>query len=110
MRHWARARPAPELLIGSEGDVARVARPRLAAGVWFSVNCGRAGRAEVRWLLPLICRLGHVTKKDIGRIQVRERDTRFEISAAAAAGFAAAAARACEAGVEIRPAAAPGEP
>ncbi len=104
LRQHARARPAPEALIGAPSDFARMARPRLATGVWFTLNCGRAERAEVRWLLPLICRVGHVTKKDIGRIAIGAGETRFEIATAAAARFLAALERCTEPGVEIRPA------
>ncbi len=102
LRSYAAAHPAPELLIGGASDSGRIARKRITDGVWFAINCGRSGQAEVRWLLPLICRLGHVTKHDIGRIVVRERETRFEISAAAAPAFEASVARHSEAGVEIR--------
>lgn len=107
LRSHASLLPAPEMLIGGGGDSVRVSRPRIDDGVWFSVNCGRDDKAEVRWILPLICRLGHVTKTEIGRIVVRERETCFEISARAADGFAEAVARASEAGVEIRRATAP---
>lgn len=107
LRGAARSRPAPKPLIGSTGDFARMARRRIENGVWFGLACGRAGKAEARWLLPLICRLGHVTKKDVGRIVIGERETRFEISARAAERFAAAVARPGEAGVSIRRTAAP---
>jgi ATP-dependent RNA helicase DeaD len=102
LRRKAAQRPAPEILIGAASDYARLARPRLEGGVWFVLNCGRASRAEVRWILPLLCRLGRVTKTEIGRILVGERETRFEISLAAAEGFAEAVARTSEAGIEIR--------
>jgi ATP-dependent RNA helicase DeaD len=107
LRSRARGLPAPEVLIGPASDTVRVSRPKVTDGVWFALNCGREGKAEVRWILPLICRLGRVTKTEIGRIVVRERETRFEISARAADAFAAAVAKATEAGVEIRRATAP---
>jgi ATP-dependent RNA helicase DeaD len=98
IRAWARTLPAPELLIGSEPDPAR-GRTRLVRAVWFRLDCGRVGGAEPRWVLPLICRLGHVTRRDIGLLEVRERDTRFEIAAEAADAFAAAVARSTAADV-----------
>ena len=58
--------------------------------VWFRLNIGRAKNADPRWLLPLICRQGHVAKPDIGVIRILERETRFEIDAAVAEKFLAA--------------------
>jgi hypothetical protein len=34
--------------------------------VWFRLNVGREKNADPKWLIPLICRQGHVTKQDIG--------------------------------------------
>ena len=64
-----------------------------AEGVWFRLNVGRNRNADPRWLLPFLCRRGHVTRQEIGRIAVLERETRVEIAPWAAARFAAAAAR-----------------
>ena len=50
-------------------------------GSWFSVSVGRKHRAEPRWLLPLICKAGHVSKKDVGSIRILDNETRFEIAA-----------------------------
>ncbi len=61
--------------------------------VWFRMNVGRARNADPRWLIPLICRRGHVTKREIGSIKISERETRFEIARHAAERFAAMAAR-----------------
>lgn len=49
--------------------------------VWFRVNIGRERNADPRWLLPLICRAGAVTKAEIGAIRIDEKDTRFQIAA-----------------------------
>jgi ATP-dependent RNA helicase DeaD len=62
-------------------------------GVWFRLNLGRNGNADPRWLLPFLCRRGHVTRQEIGRIRVLERETRFEVAPYAAARFANAARR-----------------
>ena len=85
--------PAPEDLVDATPEPAA---PRVAAragfegSAWFRIDIGRTKNAEARWLLPLICRRGHVTKSDIGAIRVFDRETRFEIAASAAARFAAA--------------------
>ncbi len=60
--------------------------------VQFRVAVGRKDRADPKWLVPLICRAGGITKRDIGAIRVFDTDTRFEISRAASAAFAAATA------------------
>lgn len=59
--------------------------------VWFRVDIGRERNAEPRWLLPLICRAGGVSKSEIGAIKIFDRDTRFEVAADAADAFADAA-------------------
>ncbi|HET6307180.1 MAG TPA: DEAD/DEAH box helicase [Rhodopila sp.] len=60
--------------------------------VQFRISVGRNNRADPKWLLPLLCRVGNVTKRDIGSIRVFDTDTRFEISRAASEAFAAATA------------------
>ncbi len=57
---------------------------------WFRISVGRYQNADPKWLLPLICRVGDVTRTEIGAIRVFDRETRFEIAAAAAAKFTAA--------------------
>lgn len=59
--------------------------------VWFRVDIGRERKAEPRWLLPLLCRAGNVTKAEIGSIKIFDRDTRFQIAAEFADKFADAA-------------------
>lgn len=51
------------------------------AGVpWFRLSVGRTSNADPKWLIPLICRLGHITKNDIGAIRIFDRETLFEIN------------------------------
>jgi ATP-dependent RNA helicase DeaD len=85
-------------------------RPGFEDTVWFTINLGRTRNAEARWLLPLICRCGHVTKKEIGAIRVFDRETRFEIVAAAADRFEAASAKIEEKGAVIERLADPDAP
>jgi ATP-dependent RNA helicase DeaD len=59
--------------------------------VWFRVDIGRERKADPRWLLPLLCRAGNVTKAEIGSIKIFDRDTRFQIAAEFADNFADAA-------------------
>jgi ATP-dependent RNA helicase DeaD len=74
---------------------------------WFKVNIGREKNADPKWLLPLICRLGHVTKRDVGSIKIFDRETKFEITAEAEAKFRAAMAQSNDEGVTIQDAVAP---
>jgi ATP-dependent RNA helicase DeaD len=60
--------------------------------VWFKMNVGRRNNADPKWILPLLCRRGGVTKNDIGAIRITAEETFVGISAAAAARFAKAVA------------------
>ncbi|HEY6004192.1 MAG TPA: DbpA RNA binding domain-containing protein, partial [Anaeromyxobacter sp.] len=61
--------------------------------VWFRILVGRERKADPKWILPLLCRRGGVSRDDIGKIQVLPRETRFEIARPAAVRFEAAARR-----------------
>ena len=75
---------------------------------WYRINIGRDKNADPKWLMPTICRLGHVTKRDIGSIKIFERETKFEITQEMQARFEAAIALGLEDGVKIDPAVKPG--
>lgn len=75
---------------------------------WFRINIGRDKNADPKWLLPTICRIGHVTKRDIGSIKIFDRETKFEITKEAEAKFKAAVAASTEDGVTVSEAVAPG--
>ena len=75
---------------------------------WYRINIGRDKNADPKWLMPTICRLGHVTKRDIGAIKIFERETKFEITQEMRAKFEAAIALGLEDGVKIDPAVKPG--
>ena len=77
-------------------------------GVWFRMAVGRNSNADPKWLLPMICRRGHVTKKDIGSIRIFDRETKFEISREAVDRFKAALASAPGEAIRIEAAGAPG--
>ncbi len=73
------------------------------ASVWFRLNVGRQKNADPRWLIPMICRQGKITKQEIGAIRIFERETKFEIDAAAAGRFLAAVRQVERADVRIDP-------
>ena len=62
--------------------------PDMVGGVWFTLSLGRKHRADPKWLLPMICKAGGVTKKDVGSIKIDDTETRFEIAADKAEDFA----------------------
>jgi ATP-dependent RNA helicase DeaD len=78
-------------------------------GAWFRVAVGRTNNADPKWLVPLICRVGHVTKKDIGEIRIFDRETKFEISREAEPKFREAIKQASAGGdMRVEPAGPPG--
>ncbi len=77
-------------------------------GVWFRLPIGRNSNADPKWLVPMICRRGHVTKKDIGQIRIFDRETKFEIAHDAVDRFKAAVVAAPGEPIRIEPAGAPG--
>ena len=71
-------------------DFSPKGKPRgMTDGVWFRAAIGRNKNAEARWLLPMICRRGGISKSDIGAIRIFDSSSEFEISARAADEFAA---------------------
>jgi len=77
----------------------------MEGGAWFSLSLGRKQRADPRWLLPMICKAGGVTKRDVGSIRILETETRFEIAASKADDYLANLRErgTGEKGVTIRP-------
>ncbi|HJX63585.1 MAG TPA: DEAD/DEAH box helicase [Polyangia bacterium] len=61
--------------------------------VVFRVNLGAESKAEPGWLLPLICRRGGVTRREVGAIRVGPQHSEFEIAGEAAKDFALAASQ-----------------
>jgi ATP-dependent RNA helicase DeaD len=89
--------PAPEEMLeqASPADRARPQGPRpgFEDTIWFRINVGRRHKADPRWLLPLLCRRGHITKNEVGAIRIAADETAFEIPRAAAQRFSKALAR-----------------
>ena len=103
--------PAPEDILGSDGQQERRdagPRPGFEGSTWFRINAGRRHNADPRWLLPLICRYGHVGRNEIGAIKVAANESYFEVTQRAAHGFVKALRRATiapeDAGLVIEPA------
>ncbi len=77
--------PEPaDITILPPAPAARAARPQNNGNVssnWFRLPLGRKQNADPRWMIPLICKAGNVTKQDIGAIRIFDRETKFEIAA-----------------------------
>jgi len=90
--------PAPEDILGSSRRDERGEdggqRPGFESASWFRLNAGRRHNADPRWLLPLICRYGHVTRTEIGAIRVAANESYFQVSERATPGFIKALRRA----------------
>jgi ATP-dependent RNA helicase DeaD len=68
---------------------------------WFRLDIGRKNNADPKWLLPMICRRGKVTKVDIGAIRITDNETRFEIANATVERFTLASIVADDEDVKI---------
>lgn len=102
------ADPGPRLRTGEPGErPEREPRVSMEGSEWFRISVGRRGNADPKWLIPMICRLGHITKKDIGAIRIFDYDTKFEISAEASVKFGAAVQTTVREDVSITPTTAP---
>ena len=85
--------PQPEELLANTPEAREKAkaerhRPGFEDVVWFKMGIGRRQNAEPRWLMPLICRRGHVTRNEIGAIRVGPNESWFQIPRSIAPKFA----------------------
>lgn len=63
------------------------AKRSFGPSVWFSVQGGQNAGVEVRRFLPKLCKIGGITKDDIGAIRVQHHETLVEIRKGSAEGF-----------------------
>jgi ATP-dependent RNA helicase DeaD len=81
--------PAPAFLADRRERPARAERDGPApagregftGGAWIALSVGRAQNAEPRWLIPMLCRGGGLTKRQIGSIRIQQSETHVEIDA-----------------------------
>jgi len=87
--------PAPEEMV--EQSSAPPGKEHHRAGfddiVWFRMDIGRRQNADPRWILPLICRRGHITKNEVGAIRIGPNETAFQIPRTIAGKFMASVKR-----------------
>ena len=58
-------------------------------GAWVALSVGRNKNAEPRWLIPMLCKAGGLSKRQLGSIRIQQRETYVEIDAAAIDNFMA---------------------
>jgi ATP-dependent RNA helicase DeaD len=94
VRFQRAAMPEPEELLAAEAvPASRGPRPGFEGSAWFRLNIGRRQNADPRWVLPLLCRRGHVGRGEIGAIRIAANETLFEVPLALAARFLSAVRR-----------------
>jgi ATP-dependent RNA helicase DeaD len=92
LRQHLAGQSAPEELIDApvenfKSDRSAKIRDDFANGVWFSLSVGRKQNAEPRWLLPMLCKAGGMSKGDIGAIKIHQTETHVEVRPERADGF-----------------------
>lgn len=79
---------------GERGDrPVRERKPRsddFSGGKWFSLSVGRQQTADPKWLLPMLCKAGGLSKEDIGAIRIQPNVTFVEIAPDSAEKFMSA--------------------
>ncbi|WP_099826192.1 DEAD/DEAH box helicase [Oceaniglobus indicus] len=85
MRLFRTRQSAPEDL--SDPGAPPPPRAPFGPSVWFSIAVGRSQNAEPRWLLPMLCKAGGLSKDDIGAIRIQHNESFVEITQASADGF-----------------------
>jgi len=98
VRSHRAAMPQPEELLENTPEARRAAqkerhRPGFEDTLWFRMDIGRRQNADPRWILPLLCRRGHITKNEIGAIRIAANETHFQVPRAIAKKFEEALAR-----------------
>jgi ATP-dependent RNA helicase DeaD len=88
LRLYRERHSAPEDL--SDANEAPKPRAPFGPSVWFSLEGGAAVGAEPRRVLPMLCKMGDVSRDDIGAIRIQQDASLIELREGAVAGFLAA--------------------
>lgn len=89
VRRYRAGRSAPEELMdvpagpdrGAPRGEKKERREGFEKSVWYSISVGRKQNAEPRWLLPMLCGAGQLSKRDIGAIKMQQDETFVELDA-----------------------------
>lgn len=102
-----RTRPARDDAGFERGERTPRERGPAMQGSWFRLSVGRADRADPKWLVPMLCKLGGIRKQDIGAIRIAGDHTLVEIAQDKAERFASCASATDPDEISIEPARAP---
>ncbi|MCV6587070.1 MAG: DEAD/DEAH box helicase [Marinibacterium sp.] len=86
LRQYQSRHSAPEDISAVADSAPKPSAP-FGPSVWFSLSEGRNDHASPRYLLPMICKAGQITKTDIGAIRIADDVTYVEIRESSVAGF-----------------------
>lgn len=67
--------------------IAKKASREFDQSIWVTLSVGRAQNAEPRWLIPLLCNAGGLSKPHIGYIKIEQNQTHVELDAKQADRF-----------------------
>ena len=77
----------------TQGGQAGAPSSRVRGHRLVQMDVGRKQNADPRWILPLLCRRGHITRNEIGAIRIGQEETHFQVPRAVADKFTAALER-----------------
>lgn len=82
-------KPAPEELLDAAPATSHIkaSRDDFKNSVWISLSVGQDMSAEPRWILPMLCGRGNITKRNIGSIKIQQNETHVELTADCVDGF-----------------------
>ncbi|WP_339113531.1 DEAD/DEAH box helicase [Thioclava sp. GXIMD2076] len=88
VRAFRAGRSAPEDItpISVDGPKPR-AKVEFERSTWMRLSMGRDSGTDPKWLLPMLCRAGDLTRRDIGAIRIMNDHTFVQIHADAADRF-----------------------
>lgn len=89
MRLHNTKKPAPEELLDAapQAEHQKPNRDAFKNSVWVSLSVGHNMSAEARWILPMMCGAGNITKKNIGAIKIQQHETYVELTSDCADRF-----------------------
>ncbi|SEP11793.1 ATP-dependent RNA helicase DeaD [Salinihabitans flavidus] len=90
LRLYRARQSAPEDLSPPDAKSEPKDRKPFGPSVWISLSVGHKDKAEARWLLPLLCRAGNLSKDAIGAIRVQPSETFVELSEGSLQSFLSA--------------------
>ncbi len=89
LRLHNKQKPAPEELLDfvPSKNNKKKERKSFDNSVWVSLSVGRDENAEPRWIMPMLCGAGNMTKDKIGSIRIHAKETHAELTADCADKF-----------------------